>query len=128
MDTLEDCYNEQTSCEAPGCKNYYNHETQQHQCETCGEYGHSQTVCPTIPVSLLCEICKQTYDSHHTSLCIYDPVKIAGSTEGKIYVLIDAGMGCFEFYKRGSVNEPFDKFVMHSDAWANMDSVMFLTY
>jgi hypothetical protein len=49
------------------------------------------------------------------------PVSVAlghmGNTDGKIYLSINAGMGCAWYYRRDSAEAEIESFFMHSDNW-----------
>jgi len=40
-----------------------------------------------------------------------------GQTRGKIYIIVDAGMGCNWYIRRTNVGSPIETFFMHSDNW-----------
>ena len=114
---------ENIQCTIPGCRNYHNHTNQGHQCEICKQYGHGQIKCHKSNNKMLdkCTLCEGT--DHHAIVCMRgDPIKILGLTEGKIYVTIYAGMGCFNIYKRDFVTDSLDKFFMHNQAYGTVES------
>jgi hypothetical protein len=132
-------------CTVKGCRHNDKHTVDGHLCCKCNNYGHGPFECGDLNMILslkinnipedsqctvencryskfhtikghLCRICKQY--GHGYKQCGYaSPSQIAGSAQGKIYIAIYEGMGCFGFYKRDNADALFQVYHMPSDSW-----------
>ena len=130
-------------CTVANCVHPDNHNIKGHKCRECGEFGHGRVECgykrmiKSLAYNELenyCTIKNCRYSQYHTTqghLCRLcnnyghsrnecmnsTPEKIAGNTDGKIYVAIAESLGCMNYYRRDNVHDTFQHFFMHSDSW-----------
>ena len=99
----------QLHCTVPNCRGKYNHSTVSHHCSHCGD-RHSESSCPNAV--------NQTSNAY----AISEAKKIFGSTDGRIYATVYAGMGCDWYVRRDRVHGHISVFFMHTDSWGQYGS------
>lgn len=86
-------------CSVNHCKYSKYHTLEGHLCSICNKYDH------------------ECFKNPLETACIEEAKIKMGNTDGKIYVLVYAGMGCVYYIKRNSVIGYLYTFFMHSDDW-----------
>ncbi len=131
-------------CSVKDCRYSCYHVTAGHKCGKCNQFGHGRIECSfpkQLPKVYWCTIknCKTPGThmklSHHCFKCgelheednckdndkfdIFKKpaLKIFKETDGKVYCILTAGMGCMMYVRRDDVKSKLKYFFMHSDAW-----------
>ena len=70
--------------------------------------------------------CLKCHERHLESVCKKDVIDeatdIFGSTPGKIFTTVYAGLGCSWFVKRNGIEDKISMFFMHTDSWGQYGS------
>jgi hypothetical protein len=104
-------------CHVDSCRFSDKHSTQNHQCGNCGKLGHGRLECGNPDKIRALKEAPEYVEITKSEYAIIEGRKLMGSTQGKIFACVYAGMGCQWFVKRDSPYSFLDTFFMHTDSW-----------
>jgi len=117
-------------CDIKHCNYRWSHSRSSHQCSNCKKRGHCISECKdnkrknnlslntrTIKKEKLSNSYNSTFFPSNDEGSEKRAFEIMRNQEGKIYVCIQAGLGCSFWYRRSSQNMPLERLFMHQDDW-----------